>query len=69
MTGSPCPASVLAQRKSDSAGAYRVIYVARFNEAVYVLHAFQKKTQKTAQKDLALAALRYRQVWALARKE
>ena len=56
-------------RLRDGAGAYRVIYVARFDEAVYVLHAFQKKTQKTAQKDLELAALRYRQVMALARKE
>ena len=56
-------------RLRDGAGAYRVIYVARFDEAVYVLHAFQKKTQKTAQKDLGLAALRYRQAMALARKE
>jgi phage-related protein len=56
-------------RLRDGAGAYRVIYVARFDDAIYVLHAFQKKTQKTAQKDLGLAALRYRQVMALARKE
>ena len=56
-------------RLRDGAGAYRVIYVARFDEAVYVLHAFQKKTQRTTQKDLGLAALRYRQVMALARKE
>ncbi len=45
-------------RIRDGAGAYRVIYVARFDEAVYVLHAFQKKTQRTTQKDLELAALR-----------
>ncbi len=32
-----------------AAGAYRVIYVARFEDAVYVLHAFQKKTQKNIQ--------------------
>lgn len=32
--------------------AYRVFYVARFSEAIYVLHAFQKKTQKTAKKDI-----------------
>lgn len=31
---------------------YRVFYVAKFEDAVYVLHAFQKKTQKTAQKDI-----------------
>ena len=71
MTGNPCRALVLALPKSafGTAGAYRVIYVARFDEAVYVLHAFQKKTQRTAQKDLELAALRYRHVMALARKE
>lgn len=36
-------------------GAFRVVYVASFAEAVYVLHAFQKKTQKTAKRDLELA--------------
>jgi phage-related protein len=36
-------------------GEYRVLYVARFAEAVYVLHAFSKKTQKTRQADLDLA--------------
>jgi phage-related protein len=36
-------------------GTYRVIYLARLADAVYVLHAFQKKTQKTAQSDIALA--------------
>ena len=40
--------------------AYRVIYVAKFADAVYVLHAFQKKTQKTARADLDLAVQRYR---------
>ena len=38
---------------------YRVIYVAKFAEAVYVLHTFVKKTQKTAPQDLALATSRY----------
>jgi phage-related protein len=40
--------------------AYRVFYVAKFGEAVYVLHAFVKKTQKTSKADLDLAANRYR---------
>lgn len=39
---------------------YRVLYVAKFNEAVYVLHAFVKKTQKTSKKDIDLAAGRYK---------
>lgn len=41
-------------------GAFRVLYVATFPEAVYVLHAFQKKSQKTAKADLALAITRYK---------
>ena len=36
-------------------GTFRVIYIARLQEAVYVLHVFQKKTQQTSQKDLRLA--------------
>jgi phage-related protein len=32
-------------RIRDTAGAFRVIYVAKFAEAIYVLHCFQKKTQ------------------------
>ena len=47
-------------RIRDEAGAYRVIYIATFAEAVRVLHAFQKKTQRTAKRDLDLAASRRR---------
>lgn len=47
-------------RIRDATGAFRVIYVARFADAVYVLHCFQKKTEKTSKTDLALAARRYR---------
>jgi len=43
----------------DEHGTFRVIYVARLPEAVYVLHAFQKKTQTTAPKDIKLATKRY----------
>ena len=38
---------------------YRVFYVAKFAEAVYVLHAFHKQTQKTSQHDITLAQRRY----------
>lgn len=41
-------------------GAWRVIYVAKFANAVYVLHAFEKKTQKTSQGDMELAKRRYK---------
>jgi phage-related protein len=44
-----------------SAGnAYRAIYVAKFPEAVYVLHAFEKQSRKTAKSDLDLARTRFK---------
>ena len=39
--------------------AYRIFYLARFAEAVYVFHAFNKKTQKTAKKDIEIGKQRY----------
>ena len=47
-------------RIRDAAEAFRVLYVAKFDDAVYVLHCFQQKTQKTTKADLNLAAQRYR---------
>jgi phage-related protein len=47
-------------RIRDAAGTFRVIYVAKFADAVYVLHCFQKKTEKTSKADLDLASKRYR---------
>jgi len=41
-------------------GEYRVLYVAKFEEAVYVLHAFPKKTQRTSKQDVEVASDRYR---------
>ncbi len=49
-------------RIRDEAGAFRVIYIAKLAEAVYVLHCFQKKTRKTAKTDLDLARKRYQDV-------
>ena len=49
-------------RVSDSSGACRVVYLARRAEAVYVLHAFHKKTQATPRKDLGIAKVRFRQL-------
>jgi len=46
-------------RITDRSGAYRVIYVARRADAVYVLHAFQKKTQATPKKDIDAARRRF----------
>ena len=44
----------------DTEGTFRIIYAARFADAVYVLHAFEKKTQATAQRDIELARARYK---------
>lgn len=49
-------------RIRDLAGAFRVLYVAHFPDAVFVLHCFEKKTEKTARRDLELAAKRYLQL-------
>lgn len=49
-------------RIRDESGAYRVVYTARMADAVYVLHAFQKKTRTTSQRDLELARERFSQL-------
>jgi phage-related protein len=51
-------------RVRERAGAFRVIYVATFADAVYVLHAFQKKTRQTAKRDVDVAASRLREQMA-----
>ena len=43
----------------DESGTYRVIYTARLRDAVYVLHAFQKKTRATSQRDIDVAKKRF----------
>ncbi|MGH7720576.1 MAG: type II toxin-antitoxin system RelE/ParE family toxin [Gemmatimonadaceae bacterium] len=52
-------AGVIEIRARTDDGAFRVLYVAKFSEGIYVLHAFQKKSRKTAQFDLELARSRY----------
>ena len=46
-------------RVRDDNSAYRLIYTARFADAIYVLHAFQKKTQSTSKRDIELAKQRF----------
>ena len=53
-------AGVREIRIREAAGAFRIIYVASLGELVVVLHAFHKKTQKTQQKDIDLAAAHLR---------
>jgi phage-related protein len=43
----------------DKSGNYRVLYVAKFEEAVYVLHVFEKRSQKTSKDDIYLVRQRY----------
>ena len=49
-------------RVRDSAGAFRVIYVAKFESTIFVLHAFQKKGRKTSIMDVELARARYAEI-------
>jgi len=53
-------AGVREIRVRDAAGAFRVIYIATLADAVYVLHAFQKKSQATSKRDLDLAIARFK---------
>lgn len=56
---------VMEIRQRDETGAYRLIYVAKFADAIYCLHAFQKKSQKTAPKDIEIIKARYRAILEL----
>jgi phage-related protein len=49
-------------RIRDVVGTFRIVCVAKFTDAIYVLHCFQKKTQKTSKSDLDLAKSRYREL-------
>ena len=49
-------------RVRDETGAFRVVYTARLAHAAYVLHAFQKKTQRTPKRDIDLAAQRFKEL-------
>ena len=49
-------------RIKDESGIYRVLYVAKFEEAIYVLHCFRKKSQTTSKQDKTIAEARYRAV-------
>jgi phage-related protein len=54
-------------RIKDEAGAFRVKYTARLLGSVYVLHAFQKKTQVTSKQDIELAQTRFKQLMKVAK--
>ena len=49
-------------RVRDQSGIYRVIYTARLADAIYVLHAFQKKTMQTSNRDIEIARKRFKKL-------
>lgn len=54
--------AVMEIRIQEDSEAFRVLYVANRGDAVFVLHCFQKKTQKTAKKDIELGKQRYKEL-------
>lgn len=56
-------------RIRDASGAFRVMYIAKFEEAIYVLHCFQKKSQATSRQDKTIAETRYRAVAKMRKAE
>ena len=61
-------AGVKEIRVKDESGIYRVLYVAKFAETIYVLHCFKKTTSKTSKADKDLAAKRYKDLLKELRK-
>ncbi|MGK2741239.1 type II toxin-antitoxin system RelE/ParE family toxin [Tepidicaulis sp. LMO-SS28] len=55
-------AGVREIRIKDHSGAFRVIYTANIGDTVYMLHAFQKKSQKTPKRNLDLAEQRFKEL-------
>ncbi len=55
-------AGVTELRIWDEAGTFRVVYVAKFEAAVYVLHCFKKKTEQTPKRDIEIARKRFKEL-------
>ncbi|WJV64786.1 type II toxin-antitoxin system RelE/ParE family toxin [Pectobacteriaceae bacterium CE70] len=49
-------------RLRDASGTYRVMYVSKFDKAIYVLHSFQKKVQQTSKYDKNIAKVRFQSI-------
>ena len=58
----PTIGSGVSEIRIHTAVEHRVVYVAKFIEAVYVLHAFEKKSRRTRREDIELARKRYREI-------
>ncbi len=55
-------AGVREIRINEEGNIYRIMYVTKFADKIYVLHSFQKKTQKTSPKDINIAKIRYKSI-------
>jgi len=55
-------AGVREIRIRDATGIFRIMYVAKFPEAIYVLHSFRKTSQATSKEDKQIASVRYRAI-------
>jgi phage-related protein len=58
----PIGQGVWELKASDERTWYRVIYLARIGNAIFVLHAFEKSSRKTDRRDLEIAKARFRQI-------
>jgi phage-related protein len=58
----PTIGSGVIELRVHRTGEYRVVYLAKYPEAIYVLHAFSKKTQKTPQREIEIASAAYAEV-------
>lgn len=56
-------------RLRGSSGAYRILYIARFEQAVYILHCFVKKSRRTSEYDKRIAKARFQSVLEEQRSE
>ena len=57
-------AGIIEIRLEEKTDAFRVVCIVKFEEAVYVLHSFQKKSQKTSKEDKGIIEARYKGVIA-----
>jgi len=62
-------AGVFELKDSDKSKWYRLVYLARLEETIYVLHCFTKNTAKTEKRDLATAEHRWKRVQQRLREE
>ncbi len=46
----------------DETGTFRIVYLSRLADSIFVLHAFEKKTQATRKQDIDIAKARYREI-------